>query len=119
MTLLLKRIYDAPEPRDGTRILVDRLWPRGVARATARIDHWMPAAAPSPALRTWYGHAVPKWEEFKRRYFLELDAAPDAIRELLDLAAQGTVTLLFAARDTAHSNAAALKEYLEDGARHA
>lgn len=113
MKLQTKRVYDAPSPADGARVLVDRVWPRGLTRAEARIDAWQREVAPSSALRRWFGHDPARWEDFKQRYFRELDEHPDAVARLIDLARQGTLTLLYAARDEQHNNAVALKEYLE------
>ncbi len=108
-----KRVYLPAEPGDGVRVLVDRLWPRGLKRSEARIDRWLKAVAPSPELRRWFGHDPATWEEFQRRYHAELDANPEPVEELLALAREGTLTLLFAARDEARNNAVALKAYLE------
>jgi uncharacterized protein YeaO (DUF488 family) len=111
----VKRAYDPPEAGDGTRVLVDRLWPRGLAKAEARIDHWLKDVAPSSELRRWFGHEPARWDEFRRRYRAELAARPEGMAELRRLAAKGPVTLLFAARDEAHNNAAALAELLAEG----
>lgn len=108
----LKRVYEAPDASDGVRILVDRLWPRGLARESAGIDVWLKSIAPSDALRKWYGHDVEKWPEFRQRYFAELDAGQDALNELRSRLGKGKVTLLYAASETEHNNAVALKEYL-------
>lgn len=112
MQISLKRAYDAPSTHDGARILVDRLWPRGLARESARIDVWLKSIAPSDELRNWYGHDPQKWPEFRQRYFAELDAGQDALNELRSHLGKGKVTLLYAARETEHNNAVALKEYL-------
>ncbi len=109
----LKRIYEPPAPDDGFRILVDRLWPRGLSKEAAHIDMWLKDLAPSDSLREWFGHDPEKWPEFRACYFRELrqtDGSVDVIREK---AKGGPVTLLFGAADTAHNNAVALKEYLE------
>lgn len=108
-----KRVYDPPAPEDGKRFLVDRLWPRGVKKEALQLDGWLKDVAPSDALRKWFGHDPAKWEEFRERYFAELEAKPEAWRPLLEAARQGTVTLLFSARDEAHNNAVALKAFLE------
>lgn len=108
-----KRIYDAPVPGDGRRVLVDRLWPRGVKRETAQIDEWVREVAPSDALRTWFGHEPAKWDEFTKRYATELEANEAAWRPIAKAAAVGDVTLLFAARDVEHNNAVALRLFLE------
>lgn len=108
----IKRVYASAQEEDGSRILVDRVWPRGVSKKQLRADLWLKDAAPSTALRKWFGHDRSRWEEFQRRYFAELDEKPEVIRQLLDLAEKQRVTLLFAARDTEYSHAAALKKYL-------
>lgn len=108
----LRRAYDPPDPADGRRILVDRVWPRGVSKDRLRLDAWMKDLAPTSALRAWFGHAPSRWQEFKDRYFSELDGRADAVEHLLALCASGTLTLVFAARDTQHNNAVALREYL-------
>jgi len=112
----LKRAYEAPARSDGQRVLVDRVWPRGITKEEILIDDWVKDVAPSTALRKWFNHEPPKWNEFKRRYFQELEERPDALKRLLAKARAGTMTLVFGAKDTAHNNAMALKEYLE---RHA
>lgn len=110
----IRRIYEASSPQDGKRILVDRLWPRGVSKQAADIDEWLKAVAPSPDLRRWYGHEPEKFSEFKRRYADELTDGDhaDAWRHLVDEAANGTITLLTATRDVDHSEAAVLAERL-------
>jgi uncharacterized protein YeaO (DUF488 family) len=109
----LKRAYDTVARSDGRRILVDRIWPRGIARDALRIADWIKEAAPSPELRKWFGHEPARWAEFKRRYFQELDRQPDVLCSLVEKSCTGTVTLIFAAKDAEHNNAAALREYLE------
>ena len=109
----LKRAYDPPTADDGRRILIDRLWPRGISKQRAAIDHWMKDIAPSTELRKWFGHDPRKWREFKERYARELDQRPEALAQLLEMAKAGRITLVFGAKDTAHNNAVALKEYLE------
>ena len=113
MRLRTKRIYEGSASADGRRILVDRLWPRGVAKAVAKIDFWAKAVAPSNELRKWYGHDPDKWDRFRQRYFDELDANTEAIAELRTHLASGTVTLVFSSKETRLNNASALKEYLE------
>jgi len=113
----VKRVYDSPASRDGTRVLVDRLWPRGLRKQSARLDEWLKEIAPSDALRRWFGHEPSRWEDFKQRYFAELDAKPDAWGDVLGRARNGPVTLLYAARDPDHNNAVALKLYLERRAK--
>jgi uncharacterized protein YeaO (DUF488 family) len=109
----LKRAYDPPEPDDGARFLVDRLWPWGISKEALRLDGWLKDVAPSDALRRWFGHEPAKWEEFRRRYLAELDSEPESWRPLLQAARRGNVTLLYSARNTEHNNAVALKSYLE------
>ncbi len=109
----VKRIYDQPGPDDGARLLVDRLWPRGVAKQTAKLDGWYKDAAPSNELRKWFGHDPERWPEFKRRYFVELERNPASWQDVLRAAASGRVTLLYGAQDREHNNAVALREYLE------
>jgi uncharacterized protein YeaO (DUF488 family) len=114
--LRIKRVYDPPDPSDGYRILVDRLWPRGMGKEKARLDDWRPEIAPTNILRAWFAHDPQKWEEFRVRYRSELDAS-GRMGDLAELAARarkGTVTLLFGARDRKRNNAAALKEILEE-----
>jgi uncharacterized protein YeaO (DUF488 family) len=110
--LRTKRIYDRPSADDGTRVLVDRIWPRGVAKEAAAIDLWLKDIAPSTALRKWFGHAPERWPEFQQRYRAELDANQEAVAVLRKLAGEGTVTLLYAARDTDHNNAEVIEAYL-------
>ena len=112
-TIRIKRAYEPPHPGDGARILVDRLWPRGRKSEALRLAHWLKDVAPSTALRNWFGHKSDRWEEFQECYFAELDAKPDAWRPILDAARQGTVTLVFGAKDLQHNNAVALKRYLD------
>ncbi|MBV8653811.1 MAG: DUF488 domain-containing protein [Alphaproteobacteria bacterium] len=114
----LKRVYDPHAPEDGIRVLVDRLWPRGLKREAAAIDLWLKAVAPSDALRRWFGHDPRRWAEFRERYHAELRANSEAIAPLRDLLARGkTVTLLFAAKDMDHNNAVALKDLIDAPAR--
>lgn len=112
-TVTIKRVYDEPEVQDGKRILVDRLWPRGLSKVKARIDLWLKDIAPSNELRAWFGHDPAKWEEFVLRYHTELAANTDAVGTLRQQLAHGHTTLLFSAKDTKHNNAVALKAYLE------
>ncbi|GAB4301076.1 MAG: DUF488 domain-containing protein [Roseovarius sp.] len=97
---------------EGARVLVDRLWPRGIAKADLALDLWARETAPSDELRRWFGHDPARWEEFVRRYREELEAKPEAVEELLALCRKGPVTLIFAARDEAHNNAVALRDWL-------
>jgi len=113
MAIRIKRVYDEAECSDGFRVLVDRLWPRGLPKADAKVDLWVKQAAPSPELRKWFGHDPAKWTEFRRRYLAELDARPEDLTALEDAARHCTVTLLYAARDTLHNHALVLKAYLE------
>ena len=113
MKLRTKRIYIAAARSDGRRILIDRLWPRGVAKADARIDFWAKAVAPSTALRQWYQHDPAKWDEFRERYFAELDANPDGVAELQAELGDGVVTIVFGSKEERLNNATALVEYLE------
>lgn len=110
----LKRIYDAPEEGDGMRVLVDRVWPRGVSKAEAGLGRWLRNVAPSTELRKWFRHDPERWEEFKRRYRRELADSPTGFYELLSLCREGTVTLLFAARDREHNQAVVLRELLDE-----
>ena len=112
----LRRIYEAPEPSDGRRVLVDRLWPRGLAKSAAAVDEWLKAVAPSDGLRRWYGHQPEKFAAFRQRYQQELRSAEQsaALDHLRQLARGGTVTLLTATRDIEHSQAAVLAEELRD-----
>jgi uncharacterized protein YeaO (DUF488 family) len=112
LRLQLKRAYEAPTSRDGIRVLVDRLWPRGVAKATAAIDHWMKDIAPSTELRRWFGHDPKRWDEFRRRYETELRDKDTQIEELRTLARKHMVTLVFAARDEEYNDAVVLHDVL-------
>ena len=113
MTIKLKRVYLKPEKADGCRILVDRLWPRGLAKARAKVDHWLRDLAPSTALRKWYGHDPERWAEFQRRYRAELKDRRDAVKELRTLLREHrSVTFLFSSKEEKLNNAAALKTYL-------
>ena len=113
ITLQLKRIYDEPAPSDGFRVLVDRLWPRGVSKEDADLDLWFGGIAPSPSLRKWFSHDPARWDEFVERYFAELDEQPELITELFQKTTKSPITLLFAAKDVRHNHAVALKMYLE------
>lgn len=110
----VKRVYEMPDPSDGVRVLVDRIWPRGLSKNKARVDLWLKEIAPSAALRAWFAHDRAKWPEFVTRYREELDRNPDLVQPILDLAATGTVTLLFAASDEAYNNGIALMDYLRE-----
>lgn len=113
MNITIKRVYEAPEHKDGKRILVDRLWPRGLSKENAKIDLWLKEIAPSNALRRWFGHEAQKWPEFKLKYFAELKANPDSVNTMLIYVREGNVTFVFGAKEEHFNNAAALKEYLE------
>ena len=108
----LKRAYDRPVARDGTRILIDRLWPRGVTKAQAAIDLWIKDIAPSTALRKWFGHNPDRWHEFRRRYATETLALSDQISELRSLARKGPITLVYSAHDQIHNDAVVLRDIL-------
>ena len=113
MKIQIKRAYDNPSENDGYRILVDRLWPRGISKEKAKIDYWAKALAPSNELRRWYGHDPEKWPEFKSRYFAELDANPGSVKELFDFVSKGLVTFVYSSKEQHINNAVALKEYFE------
>lgn len=111
--LKLKRAYDPPARSDGYRILVDRLWPRGVSKDELRIDLWAKDLAPSAALRKWFNHDPAKWGDFRKRYYREIERHPESLEEVRALLRRRTVTLVFAAKDADISNAAALRSYLD------
>jgi len=113
----IKRTYDAPARGDGRRILVERLWPRGMKKELLAADAWLKEVAPSTRLRKWFDHRVERWAEFRRRYRAELDANPSAWAPILEHAARGSVTLLYSARDTVHNGAVVLCEYLGERIR--
>jgi uncharacterized protein YeaO (DUF488 family) len=108
----LKRAYESPSAKDGIRILIDRLWPRGVVKANAAIDLWAKDIAPSTALRRWFGHDPARWQEFQRRYSEEIYRHRDRLDELRALAERGVITLVFAAHDETHNDAVVLREIL-------
>lgn len=112
-TVGVKRAYEPAAPGDGMRVLVDRLWPRGVSREQLAVDFWLKDAAPSDALRRWYGHKPRRWESFAAKYRSELAQRPDLFRLLDELRRRGRLTLLYGARDTTRNNAAVLREVLE------
>lgn len=112
MDIRIKRVYEAPEASDGFRVLVDRLWPRGLSKDVARLDEWVKDVAPSAELRRWFGHVPERYDEFKRRYHDELDEN-DAVQHLRDLAGEhDPLTLLYSAHDERHNQAVALLDYL-------
>ncbi|SIT76954.1 DUF488 domain-containing protein [Pontibaca methylaminivorans] len=116
MDIRTRRAYDDPGRDDGYRILIDRLWPRGVAKADLALDEWDKELAPSDDLRKWFGHDPEKWDEFRKRYRKELDDRQEAVAALVKRAAKGRVTLVFGARDEKHSNAEVLRDYLTEKA---
>ena len=114
MKVELKRVYETPEPSDGLRVLVERLWPRGLSKERAQVDLWLKDIAPSPELRTWYGHDPARYAEFRRRYDAELDAEPakQALARLREVARHQKVTLVVAAHDLEHSTAPVIRDLL-------
>ena len=115
--IAIKRVYAEPGADDGYRILVDRLWPRGLRKEAAHLDLWLKDIAPSPALRTWFGHDPARFAEFRERYVAELKANTDAVAEIERILAQIPVTLVYAAHDEAHNHAVVLKDFLESRRR--
>jgi uncharacterized protein YeaO (DUF488 family) len=109
----LKRVYEKPAGADGRRVLVDRLWPRGLTKQEAQIDDWLKEVAPSNRLRKWFGHDPARWTEFKKRYAAELKGHRGQAEQLAQKAKKRTITLLFGAKDVEHNNAVAFKEYIE------
>ena len=110
----IKRTYEAPARGDGRRVLVERLWPRGMKKEALAADAWLKDVAPSTELRKWFDHRVERWDEFRRRYRQELKAHPDAWRPIADASRRGTVTLLYSAHDTLHNGAIVLRDYLRE-----
>jgi uncharacterized protein YeaO (DUF488 family) len=110
-------VYETAEGKDGTRFLVERLWPRGIKKEDLKMEAWLKEVAPSPELRRWFAHDPKKWAEFQRRYRAELKAHPEAWEPLLKAAKRGSVTLLYSARDTEHNSALLLKDFLEEHMR--
>jgi uncharacterized protein YeaO (DUF488 family) len=108
----LKRVYEPPSDDDGTRVLVDRLWPRGVSKADAAVDEWLKEIAPSTELRQWFGHDPERWDVFRQRFLKEIAQHPDELARLRDLAHKGTVTFVYAAHDELHNNAVVLRQVL-------
>ena len=115
--ITLKRAYDPASRTDGARFLVERLWPRGVAKTDLRINAWLKEAGPSTELRKWFSHDPVKWTEFRRRYFRELDSRPEAWHPIVSAASRGKVTLVYSSHDTQHNNAVALQEYVQTVSR--
>ena len=113
MPFALKRIYEAPTAEDGFRVLVERLWPRGVSKQKAALDLWLKDVAPSPELRRWFAHDPEKWVGFRARYHSELEGKHRHLEPLVEMAMGGAVTLLFSSREEKHNNAVALKAYLD------
>jgi uncharacterized protein YeaO (DUF488 family) len=111
--LKIKRVYEPAEASDGVRFLVERLWPRGMKKESLKMKAWLKEVAPSPSLRSWYGHDPVKWEEFQQRYRAELESNPEAWKPILEEARRGNVTLLYSARDTERNSALLLKLFLE------
>ena len=110
--IMTKRVYEPADPEDGIRVLVDRLWPRGLTKDHVAADLWLKAVAPSTELRKWFHQNMQQWEAFQRRYLAELDDQPEAVEKLLELAKENRLTLLFSSREAEHNHALALKEYL-------
>ncbi len=110
--IAIKRIYEPAQKEDGARILVDRVWPRGLSKDAAAVDHWARDLAPSTALRKWFGHDPAKWDEFQRRYREELEDRASELNELIDAHGDGPMTLLFGAKDVEHNQAVVLKDVL-------
>ena len=121
MNIEIKRIYDLAEAHDGKRILVDRLWPRGISKERARLDDWLKDIAPSQQLRVWFGHKPDRFNEFVKRYRLELDTDPEkqsAVLQLIEITKKNNVTLLYGAKDTSINQAVVLKDYLQEKNSH-
>ncbi len=118
VTIEVERAYARAHVEGGARFLVDRMWPRAVPRVSLKLDAWLRDAAPSERLRRWFGHDPARWAKFQERYFKELDANPDAVAPLLDAAGRGGITLVYGAKDEAHNNAVALRDYLVRRLRH-
>jgi uncharacterized protein YeaO (DUF488 family) len=114
MTILVKKAYETPTHDDGFRVLIDRIWPRGLEKSALQVSDWLKDLAPSTTLRQWFDHDPRKWEDFKRRYFSELDQHQNEIRELLADATADEITLVYSAKNAHYNNAVALKEYIEE-----
>jgi len=112
--LKVKRVYEKDEPADGTRYLVERLWPRGMKKENLKMEAWLKDVAPSSDLRKWFSHDPAKWVEFQKRYRAELESNPSAWKPILDVAKGGMVTLLFSSHDAEHNNAIVLKSFLDE-----
>jgi uncharacterized protein YeaO (DUF488 family) len=113
MKVQIKRVREASAKTDGTRFLVERLWPRGIKKSDLKFESWLKEVAPSTELRKWFNHDPAKWDEFQKRYFAELKQKPAAWQAILEVAKKGPVTLLFSSHDAEHNNAVALKKFLE------
>jgi len=113
MSITIKRVYEEPSKEDGKRILIDRLWPRGLTKEKAKIDLWLKNIAPSTELRKWFGHDPAKWQEFKKRYLVEIKKNIQVLSELEGELKKGQGTLVYGAKDEEHNDAVVLKEYLE------
>ncbi len=113
MSLAIKRVYEPVTPKDGFRILIDRLWPRGLSKANASVDLWLKTLAPSTELRQWFEHDPEKWKEFRQKYFAELGDRAEDLSQVKKMAKRRRVTLVYGAKDASHNNAVALMEYLE------
>lgn len=113
MKIHLKKVYEAPSKQDGTRILVERLWPRGMKKEDLKMDLWLKEVAPSTDLRKWFSHDPAKWALFQKKYYAELDKNPEGIAVILGALKKGAVTLLYSSKDSEHNNAVCLKKYLE------
>jgi uncharacterized protein YeaO (DUF488 family) len=113
VSIRLKRVYEKPANADGRRVLVDRIWPRGLSKQEARIDEWLKEIAPSAKLRKWFGHDPDRWKEFKKRYAADLEDQRENVEQVARASKKRTVTLLFGAKDTRYNNAVALKKYIE------
>ena len=111
--LKIRRVYDPPSKADGRRVLVDRLWPRGMKKEAARVDEWMRDISPSDGLRKWFSHDPSKWKDFRIKFRKELKSKHDLVEKLRNYSRQGTVTLLFSAKDEEHNNAVVIKEVVE------
>ena len=112
MTVTLERVYEKPAESDGTRILIDRLWPRGLTKEKAKVDVWLKEIAPSAELRKWFNHELSKWPEFKKRYWAELNNNTEALSVLKKHLASGKVTIVYGAKDEEHNDAVAIQQYL-------
>jgi uncharacterized protein YeaO (DUF488 family) len=112
LNIRLKRAYEPPSPEDGVRVLVDRLWPRGLGKSEAAIDHWLKELAPSSELRRWFGHDPLKWAEFRRKYLAELSDRTELLRKLRQAAREGPLTLVYSARDQEHNQVVVLRDVL-------